>query len=162
MSNKPKKIYQEKDNMDKDDILKELLSKQLKNIPSSKKLQFSDVKRISKYIDSSIFDENRCCLWDGYVTNMNNTCKGTYINFFFRKKKVALHRLLYVNFVGSLSADEYLKFNCENKGKCCNVFHLKKYKYQKKDSSEKKETHKKHKPKKKNERKEINLYLEFD
>ena len=103
MSHKPKKIHQEKDTMDKDDILKELLSKQLKNVSSSKKLQFSDVKRICKYIDNSIFNENKCCLWDGYVTNMNNTCKGTYINFFFRKKKVALHRLLYVNFVGSLS-----------------------------------------------------------
>ena len=56
-------------------------------------------------------------------------CLGTYVNFYFRKKKVALHRLLYINFIGHLDDDEYLKFNCENKGKCCNVHHMNKFKY---------------------------------
>jgi hypothetical protein len=62
---------------------------------------------------------------------MNNLNKGRYVNFYFRRKKVALHRLLYVNFIGNLNDDEYLKFSCDNKGICCNIHHLKKFKYQK-------------------------------
>lgn len=79
-----------------------------------------------------MFDEEQCCMWNGYITNSNNS-KGTYINFYFKKRKAALHRLLYMNFVGDLNDDEYLKFNCENKGKCCNINHLAKYKYKTKD-----------------------------
>jgi len=114
------------------DLLKELMTKQLKNIPSDKKLQYTDLKRICKYINSSIFDDNKCCIWNGYVTNANNDEKGTYINFYFRKKKVALHRLLYCNFFGELNDDEYLKFSCDNKGSCCNIKHLGKFAYHKK------------------------------
>lgn len=47
------------------------------------------------------------------------------------KVKAALHRLLYSNFVDHLSEDEYLKFTCDNKGKCCNIYHMKKFKYTK-------------------------------
>lgn len=120
-------------NKDSNEILKELIVKQLKVIPQDKKLQYTDLKRICKYISSSIFDENKCCLWSGYVTNANKSDKGTYVNFYFRQKKAALHRLLYINFVGELSDDEYLKFNCDNKGTCCNIKHLKKFKYQQKE-----------------------------
>lgn len=122
---KPKSI-------DGNELLNELLIKQIKGVPQDKKLQYTDLKRVCKYIYSSIFDENNCCLWTGYVTNANNTTKGTYINFYFRKKKAALHRLLYSNFVGELTDNEYLKFNCDNKGMCCTVKHLRKFKYQKK------------------------------
>jgi len=142
--------------VEKSDLLKELLNKQLKNVPTSKKLQFSDMKRICKYINSSIFDEDHCCIWDGYVTNINNKSKGTYINFFFSKKKVALHRLLYNNFVGVLEDNEYLKFSCEYKGQCCNIFHLKKFKYQEKDEDKKK------KKKKKKVEEPVNFFLDFD
>ena len=117
------------------ELFEELLDKQIKNVSRDKKLRYSDLRRICKYIDTSIFKTDKCCLWSGYITNINNANKGTYINFYFQKKKVALHRLLYVNFVDNLSEDEYLKFNCENKGKCCNVFHLKKFKYRKPDGS---------------------------
>lgn len=110
-------------------IFKELAAKQIKNISSNKKLQVNDIKRIARKINTSIFDESKCALWNGYITNINNACKGTYVNFYFRKKKVALHRLLYSNFVGDLNDDEYLKFNCENKGKCCNIYHMNKFKY---------------------------------
>lgn len=89
------------------------------------------MKRICKYIDTSIFDKNKCCLWNGYITNINNSNKGTYVNFYFRNKKVALHRLLYSNFVAPLNSSEYLKFNCDNKGICCNINHYEKYKYSK-------------------------------
>jgi hypothetical protein len=112
-----------------ENILRGLMAKQIKNIPSSKKLQFTDLKRISKKLSGSIFDPNSCCLWTGYVTNINNISKGIYINFYFNGKKVALHRLLYINFIGELCDDEYIKFTCNHKGKCCNIYHLIKYKY---------------------------------
>lgn len=112
-----------------DKIFKELVTKQKKDIPTNKKLQLSDIKRIARRISGSISDPNKCSIWSGYITNINNAAKGTYVNFYFRKKKVALHRLLYINFVGPLEDDEYLKFNCENKGKCCNVNHMNKFKY---------------------------------
>ena len=112
-------------------IFKELIINQIDNIPTSWKLNISDMKRICKYIDGSIFGENNCCLWKGYITNLNNSNKGTYVNFFFRNKKVALHRLLYSNYVETLDISEYLKFKCVNKGICCNVNHYEKYKYSK-------------------------------
>ena len=114
-------------------LLNELIKKQLKNIPNDKKLRYNDLKRLCKYITSSIFDENRCTLWNGYITNVHNVSKGIYINFYFKGKKAALHRLLYINFVGQLLDDEYLKFSCESKGKCCNIAHFSKFQYIKKD-----------------------------
>src|SRR5579872_962972 len=109
-------------------IFKELIINQIDNIPPDWKLNISDMKRICKYIDNSIFmDERSCCLWKGYITNLNNSNKGTYINFYFRNKKVALHRLLYSNYVEPLDTSEYLKFKCVNKGICCNVNHYEKY-----------------------------------
>jgi len=117
--------------IDKTDLFNDMINKQIKNIPNDKKLQYNDIKRICKYINTSIFDEQKCCLWNGYVTNLNNNNKGTYINFYFRKKKAALHRLLYSNFIELLTSNDYLKFNCDNKGRCCNIYHLKKFKYNK-------------------------------
>lgn len=118
-------------NVNNNQLLKELLQKQRKDIPEDKKLYLHDVKRVCKNIKNSIFNENECCLWNGYITNLNKANKGTYINFYFRQKKVALHRLLFINYVDDLSNDEYLKFSCDNKGVCCNVNHLKKFKYNK-------------------------------
>ena len=114
---------------DKNIFFNELLKKQLTGISSDKKLNYNDIKRISKFIKSSIFDKKKCSIWNGYITNENNNLKGTYINFYFNKKKIALHRLLYINYIGVLSDNEYLKFSCENKGKCCNINHMKKYTY---------------------------------
>jgi hypothetical protein len=48
------------------------------------------------------------------------------VNFYFNGKKCALHRLLYVNFRGKLNDNDYLYFNCNNKGKCCNINHFSK------------------------------------
>jgi len=110
--------------MEKYEILKELSHKQRRNIIPSKKLQYTDLKRITKYLDNSIFNRNRCSLWKGSVTNINNSKRGIYINFYFRGKKCALHRLLYINFVDDLKNYEYLKYNCENKGSCCNINHF--------------------------------------
>lgn len=154
----------------KDDILDELLVNQRKHVPFSKKLQFSDLKRICKHIDGNIFNNTKCCLWTGYITNVNNVNKGVYINFFFRKKKVALHRLLYINFVDDLNKNEYLKFNCANGGKCCNIHHIKKYEYNIKEKStistteseSTKESPKESKKAKSETSDDMSLYLEFD
>lgn len=118
--------------LEKKKFLKELVDRQLKDVSPGRRLTYKDFSRISSYIETSIFDEEKCCIWNGYITNAKNAKKGTYINFFFRNKKVALHRLLYENLVGSLGDNYYLKFSCENeenKGKCCNVNHMIKYKY---------------------------------
>jgi len=119
--------------MKNSDLLNDMLKKQLKTISHDKKLKYNDLKRLCKYINGNIFDETKCCIWNGYITNVNNESKGVYINFYFKGKKAALHRLLYINFVGELTDDEYLKFSCDNKGKCCNIAHLNKFKYTKKE-----------------------------
>jgi hypothetical protein len=110
-------------------LFDELVVNQLKVVPKNCRLQYDDLKRLSKYISTSIFDKNECSLWSGYITNVKHINKGNYVNFFFQKKKVALHRLLYVNFVDTLGKDEYLKFSCSNKGKCCNIHHFSKFKF---------------------------------
>ncbi len=109
---------------------RELKNRQLPNVPSSKKLRPNDIHRIVQHTDNSIFDEEKCCLWTGYITNLKNKRKGTYINFYFKdKKKVALHRLLYANFKGEISMKDYIKYSCPNKGKCCNINHMVKFEY---------------------------------
>ena len=46
--------------MDNTEIFTELINKQLNDIESDKQLQYGDLKRICKYINTSIFDENKC------------------------------------------------------------------------------------------------------
>jgi hypothetical protein len=122
-------------NNSNDKILIELIQKQLKNIPSDKKLSYNDLKRISKYLSTSIFmDSNDCSFWNGYVTVLKNDDKNSYINFYFNGKKHSLHRLLYLNFIGDLDDSEYIKFKCSNKGKCCKLLHF--YKNDKDDKKD--------------------------
>ena len=124
-------------------IYEELLSKQIKNIPVKWRLSNSDIWRICKYVKSSLFGD-KCVIWEGYITNSNNNSKGPYVNFYHNGKKIAIHRLLYSNFVSILEDDEYIKFNCDNKGFCCNVNHYDKYRYRNKTNpSEKIEKKKK-------------------
>ena len=156
-SSKSKKTKKKKRN--DNEIFKELINNQLKDVPSAWKLSINDMKRICKYIDKSIFDEDECCKWNGYVTNMNNSNKGTYVNFYFRNKKVALHRLLYSNFIEPLSSGEYLKFTCDNHGVCCNVNHYDKYKYSKTNPEVRKETKVKESKK---DMKEVSIICEDD
>jgi hypothetical protein len=107
--------------MNKTIIFQELIQNQRKNIITDKKLSLSDLKRISLYLSNSIFTNN-CSLWEGYVTEIKNT--NAFVNFFFNGKKQALHRILFNNFVGDVNENEYLKFTCKNKGKCCNITHI--------------------------------------
>lgn len=104
-------------------IFQELIQNQRKNIIIDKKLNLNDLKRISTYLTNSIFSEG-CSIWNGYITQFKN--ETYYINFYFNGRKVALHRLLYNNFIGDLDDSEYLKYTCDNKGRCCNLNHFKK------------------------------------
>lgn len=110
--------------MKKSDILKELMRRQLKRIPPENKLSYSDLERLVKRIRQSIFDKKQCCVWQGYITNSNSKKKVQYINFYFKGKKTALHRVLYNNFVKRIKVPGYITFNCPSKGKCCNVNHM--------------------------------------
>ena len=117
---------------------REMKERQLPNISASKKLRPNDIHRIVQHTETSIFDEDKCCMWTGYITNQKNKRKGTYVNFYFRdKKKVALHRLLYANFKGPISSRDYIKYSCPNKGECCNINHMVRFEY---NSSEKDES----------------------
>ena len=102
-------------------ILEELITKQKEDIPLNFKLTYSDIKRISKNINKSIFGDE-CTLWKGFVNVKNNNKK--YVNFYFRKKKIAINRILYLNYKGPLSPSEYLTYSCENQGICCNINHI--------------------------------------
>jgi hypothetical protein len=106
-----------------DKILVELIKNQKKIVISDKKLLYNDLKRISKYLSTSIFGDE-CSLWNGYVTVIKNDEKNSYINFYYCGKKYSLHRLLYTNYIGELNDSEYIKFKCSNKGKCCNINHF--------------------------------------
>ena len=88
------------------------------------KLYLKDMQRISQNINSSIFGD-KCCIWQGKKNQKPNN-KGYYINFFFNKKKMSLHRILYINYVGELNKNEYLKGTCPNNGICCNINHYSK------------------------------------
>ena len=104
----------------KNKLFIELVNRQIDT--DQKKLDVKSLQRISRNIDKSIFG-SECVIWKGYITYI----KGTdvfYINFFFNKKKHALHRLLYQNFIGKIEDNEYIKYSCDNKGKCCNVNHF--------------------------------------
>jgi hypothetical protein len=104
-------------------ILCELINNQRKDVAIDKKLSYNDLKRISKYLTVSIFG-NDCSIWKGYITFIKHDETKSYINFFYRKKKYALHRLLYNNFINYIDDSEYIKFKCPNKGKCCNINHF--------------------------------------
>ena len=104
-------------------LLNQLLTNQIGYVNNDNKLGYSDMRRICRNLRTSIFDNSKCSIWNGYITNNKNGKQ--YINFYFKKKKIALHRLLYMNFVGNLDKSEYLKQTCENLGKCCTISHIK-------------------------------------
>lgn len=122
----------EHNNINSNNILTDLIKFQLKNVQTDKKLSYNDLVRISKYLTKPIFTDE-CSIWNGYITTIKNDDKNSYINFYFNGRKYALHRLLYINYIGELLDSEYIKFNCPNKGKCCNINHI--YKNNKNESN---------------------------
>jgi hypothetical protein len=113
--------------MDQNKMINEMVNKQLKDVPIEDKMQFSDMKRLCKYFKQSLFDEDGCTVWNGYITNTNNPYKGIYINFYFRRKRVALHRLLYKNYVGHVDNSCFVRLLCKNGKTCCNINHMMKF-----------------------------------
>lgn len=105
--------------VDKNVILDEIIKKQLKNINIEEKFNFKDLLRLTKNINNSLFNKD-CCLWKGYYIEKNNK---KYINFFSHRKKRLLKRLLYINFIGTLKKNKYLKTTCNN-DLCCNINHI--------------------------------------
>lgn len=122
--------------MNKNNIYQELIQNQRKNLNQDKKLSLSDLKRVSTYLNKTIFSDE-CSLWQGYVTEIKKS--SSFVNFFFKGKKQALHRLLYYNFFNDITNSEYLKFTCENKGKCCTLNHFLLVKDKNQDIENKKE-----------------------
>jgi hypothetical protein len=106
-------------------ILSSLIKNQREHISLDKKLSFKDLNRISYNLTTNIFT-NECSIWNGYITNINSKKKNCYISFFFKNKKVSLHRLLFANYTEDINDNEYIKYICNNKGKCCTINHMKK------------------------------------
>jgi hypothetical protein len=107
----------------KNQMLTELIKNQINISDLDKKFTLADLKRIVNNLPDSIFGDE-CCIWSGYIINSKTDNKNCYISFFIKNKKKALHRLLYYNFIGELNDNEYLKFTCQNKGKCCTLKHF--------------------------------------
>ena len=107
------------------EILSKLIKNQKNDIPLDKKLAFTDLTRISNNLPSDIFYDD-CCIWSGYITNLKSKKKNCYISFFYKNKKVSLHRLLFANYIGNINDNEYIKYTCHNKGTCCSLNHMKK------------------------------------
>jgi len=110
-------------NINKNKLLTELCLKQRKKADKKYFLELNDLIRLLKNINSSIFHKTECILWKGYLTKCNNN-KSCYVNFYLKKRKLALHRILYINFIDDLDVKHYLKFTCDNPGKCCNINHI--------------------------------------
>ena len=127
--NKKNDDWIENKNNNINNILFSLIKNQRSSIPFDKKLSYTDLKRISKYLNSSLFNNDECVLWSGYITTIKHDETKSYINFYYNGKKFALHRLLYINYINDLNDSEYIKFNCINKGKCCNIKHFYKVKH---------------------------------
>lgn len=66
-----------------------------------------------------IFDLNKCCEYNSSINDKYSN------NFYINNKKIAIHRLLYINFVDDLDDNIYLKHKCNNKN-CCNINHIEK------------------------------------
>jgi hypothetical protein len=117
------------------ELITEMIAKQRETRSVKYHLEKNDLSRICKNIDSSIFYSNECVLWKKFLTKSNDD-KSCYINFYLRRSKFALHRLLYINFVGDLKSNQYLKYTCENPGQCCNISHFYKVKENDDDDEE--------------------------
>lgn len=107
-----------------DDIFETLLNKQKTNLDPKRRLEFKDIKRLTKYIDFNFFSPDECCHWR---LTPKATKPKKYITFYFNGKKVSLYRLLYYNFVGDINDNEYIRLSCGYKGSCVNYNHFNKF-----------------------------------
>ena len=117
----------------KNSILENLIKNQKEHVELKSKLLLSDLNRLTNNLSKDIFCDE-CSLWNGSIITTNNK---EYMNFFINGKKISLNRILYKNYIGELYDNEYLKYSCNNKGRCCTLKHL--YKINKKLPEKKKE-----------------------
>ena len=110
----------------KNDILANLIKNQKEHTELKSKLSLSDLKRLTNNLSKDIFNDE-CSVWEGPILMANNK---EYISFFINGKKISLNRILYKNYIGNLDDNEYLKYTCPNKGRCCSLKHI--YKINKK------------------------------
>ena len=106
-------------------IINKLFNNQIENINPIYRLKSNDIIRLSLYLSSDPFCDSKCCKWTGTISI--SSCQTKYINFWFNKKKQALHRVLYINYIKDLPKNKYLKFICPDpnmKGICCNINHM--------------------------------------
>jgi hypothetical protein len=115
-------------------LLSELICWQRNNLKDDLKLKLKDIKRISKFLNKSMFGDE-CSIWDGYMFEKSKFT----IFFFFNNHKHNLLKLCYYNFIGEFNPKkEYLISVCNTK-KCCNITHYKKcYKYHRKKKNKNK------------------------
>ena len=87
------------------------------------KLTNEQILKISNNLTSDIFNSNECVIWEKYKKKESKT---KYLNIKINNKKMALHRVIFINYIDDLKKNEYVKYTCCNKGICFNLKHLKK------------------------------------
>lgn len=97
--------------------LEELIKYRRKDLDVTKKLSYKDCVRLLNNLDGSPFEEGCCSI------KQNKLLHGF---FYFNRKKVSISRLLYMNYVGDISDNEYVYRICRHKADCLNIGHLKK------------------------------------
>lgn len=116
--------------------ISELVRNQLQDVDPARKLSLCDIERLAKFSDGkSYFDPLKCTPFQGYVNH--NRPRDVCIVFFHKRRKVALHRLLFENYVGPLNYFQYVRHTCGNRYSCVNVLHLKRIDYRNKKSPKK-------------------------
>ena len=103
----------------KNERLIELINNQIKDIDDKDLLSWSDMQRIVKYTNKSLFG-SECCLWTAYIT-FN---KIRYVSFYFKGSKRSINRLLFLNYKGKLDDSVYLNHTCNNPDNCININHI--------------------------------------
>ena len=108
--------------MDKNILYKKFIDNKI-NCAIKYKLDNDSINKILNNIDDDIFNNDNCVLWTGKIVSKNKG-KSKYINFYFNKQKIMLHRLLFINYVKNIDKKQYIKYTCDNKGICCNINHM--------------------------------------
>ena len=110
-------------------ILQELIDNQLKDVPPKLLFTHKHLTRLSKSLPTSIFDPTKCCIWSSYVCKDGSS--NNYIRFYMRGQQYFSQRLIYLNYCGPLP-NHFIRSNCSNKSRCCNINHMTKVEYRSK------------------------------
>ena len=102
-----------------------LFQKQRKNIPDLRfgntiygKLSFQDIVRLDSFIDTDIFDLEKCAKYHSHHTN------GILTAFSYETKKISLHKILYHNYIADIEPNTLYYTTCKNDFACANVHHI--------------------------------------